>query len=102
VADGLACQSAGGVDPAHPVDRAGRASEQVGQRQGTAPARAAGPIVCGADGRRDYGRDELASRTCLPGKRRRDRRACGQLPESVFKQCLFWGDFTSFSVRGGT
>ncbi len=85
VADGLACQAAGSVDPAHPVDRVGRAGKQAGQRQGTASARTAGPVAGGAGGRRYYGRDAMVSRSCLPGRRRRDQGACGQLPAGVFK-----------------
>jgi len=51
--DHLPGHPAGGVDPAHPVDRIRGHARRVGQRQGTASARTPGRAAGRAGGRRD-------------------------------------------------
>jgi len=100
--DHLPGHPAGGVDPAHPVDRIRGHARRVGQRQGTASARTAGRAAGRAGG--EMTGDELVSHGRLPGERQRDpaaRRACGQMPAGVFKRCLVWGEITSSGIRGG-
>ena len=60
LADGLAYQPAGGIDPAHPVNRVRREGERIGQRQRAAPACTAGLTTGRAGSRRDHRCNELA------------------------------------------
>jgi len=82
--DGLARQPAGGVDPAHPVDRASWAGQRVGQRQRTASTRLGGPAPGRVGSRRDNGAMSW-SVTAASRREGRNRRADGLLPAGVFK-----------------